>query len=150
MSTYIVTRKSDGVEVYRYGSETPIEWVGFEFATHDHTVEPEPPPAPTPPPPTTVPITLLAFRNRFTATEKATLEIAALHNWGLAANHPSNMLAASLRVSMADQRDAQYIDLMRPETRAGVQALEQYGLVGPGRATAILDTPPTIVESWNG
>ncbi len=42
MSTYIVTRKSDGAEVYRYGSEAPIEWVGMGFATHDHTAEPDP------------------------------------------------------------------------------------------------------------
>ena len=37
MSTYIVTRKSDGVEVYRYHADAPIEWGGMEFATHDHT-----------------------------------------------------------------------------------------------------------------
>lgn len=37
MTTYIVTRKSDGAEVYRYHADAPIEWGGMEFATHDHT-----------------------------------------------------------------------------------------------------------------
>lgn len=36
MPTYIVTLKSSGAEVYRYRADTPIEWSGFEFATHDH------------------------------------------------------------------------------------------------------------------
>lgn len=36
MAEYIVTRKSDGVEVYRYQSDAPVEWNGMEFATHDH------------------------------------------------------------------------------------------------------------------
>lgn len=34
---YIVTRKSDGVEVYRYNADAPIEITGMEFATHNHT-----------------------------------------------------------------------------------------------------------------
>jgi len=36
MSTFVVTRKSDGQEVYRYNADAPIEWSGMEFATHDH------------------------------------------------------------------------------------------------------------------
>ena len=37
MPTYIVTRKSDGSEVYRYDADTPIEWDGMAFADHHHT-----------------------------------------------------------------------------------------------------------------
>ena len=37
MAEYIVTRKRDGVEVYRYQSDTPVEWHGMAFDTHDHT-----------------------------------------------------------------------------------------------------------------
>lgn len=33
---YIVTRKSDGAEIYRYNADSPVEWVGYEFSTHDH------------------------------------------------------------------------------------------------------------------
>lgn len=39
---FIVTSKTTGAEVYRYEADAPIEWVGMEFATHDHA---EPPPA---------------------------------------------------------------------------------------------------------
>lgn len=47
MKTYIVTRKADGAEVYRYSDTEVREWAGMEFATHIHTelVEPATPPA---------------------------------------------------------------------------------------------------------
>lgn len=49
MKTYIVTRKADGAEVYRYSHTEPVEWVGMEFATHDHTEEAQPPAPPAAP-----------------------------------------------------------------------------------------------------
>lgn len=36
MTTYVVTNKISGAEVYRYSADAPIEWSGFEFITHDH------------------------------------------------------------------------------------------------------------------
>lgn len=39
---YVVTRKADGAEVYRYSADAPIEWAGFEFALFDHTVVVDP------------------------------------------------------------------------------------------------------------
>lgn len=42
MPTYIVTRKTDGAEIYRYQAGAPVEWVGMEFAAHDHTEYAEP------------------------------------------------------------------------------------------------------------
>ena len=36
---------------------------------------------------------------------------------------------------------ATFIDLDRPDTRAGVQALEAVGILTEGRALEILDTP---------
>lgn len=44
MATYRVVRRSDGAEVYRYAAEEPVEWVGFEFAAHEHLVVPDAPP----------------------------------------------------------------------------------------------------------
>jgi hypothetical protein len=37
MKTYIVTRNSDGRQVYEYSHTEPVAWVGMEFDTHDHT-----------------------------------------------------------------------------------------------------------------
>lgn len=34
---YAVTDKATGLEVYRYQSDSPVEWQGMEFATHTHT-----------------------------------------------------------------------------------------------------------------
>ena len=48
-------------------------------------------------------------------------------------------LKAALRESMKDQENAAYIDLDRPDTRAGVQNLETMGLLAAGRALEILD-----------
>jgi len=150
MRHYRATNKTTG-EVVEYDAVLPQpEHLTDAWRLEDVIVAEPSPDAPPPSPPTTVPITKLAFRNRFTATEKATLEIAAVHNASLAPNHQSNLLAASLRASMADQRDATFIDLMRPDTRGGVQVLEQYGLIAAGRAAVILDTPPTASEAWNG
>jgi hypothetical protein len=89
-------------------------------------------------------ITVLAFRNRFTGTEKITLEIAALDN----PNAPmqQRQMAAMLRVYTKDTDVATFIDLDRKETRDGIFLLEQYGIIGAGRAVQILDNIITEAE----
>lgn len=84
-------------------------------------------------------ITRLAFRNRFTMAEKTTLELASLDS--PAAPMAQRQQAATLRAYLADVAAANYIDLERADTRAGVQMLEQAGLIGAGRALQILDGP---------
>jgi hypothetical protein len=81
-------------------------------------------------------ITKLAFRSRFTPTEKATLEMASLDN--PLATQQLRFLAASLRATFADQRDATHIDLGRSDTIAGVNSLVAAGLLTAPRAAAIL------------
>ena len=147
MPNYIVTRKSDSAEVYRNGSSEPVEWVGMEFATHDHTAQPEVV-APPPPAPPSVRITKLAFRNRFTQAEKVAIELTAADN--PAASAQTRQFAAALRAQLADQRDAQFIDLGRTDTRAGVHQLEALGLLGVGRSAVILDTPADGSEVYVG
>ena len=89
-------------------------------------------------------ITRLAFRNRFTTAEKVALEIAGLDN--PAASMPERAQAAALRANQADLAAATFVDLTRPDTRAGVQMLEAAGLLSPGRALEILDAPVTPLE----
>lgn len=89
-------------------------------------------------------ITKLAFRNRFTQSEKVALEIAALDN--PAAAMPARAQAAALRATNADLAAAAFIDLQRPDTRAGVQMLEAAGLLATGRALEILDAPVAAEE----
>lgn len=136
MKIYRVYRKSDGALVYVYTNEFPVEWQGMEFSTHDHLEYLEPPNVQEPSTQDRR-ITKLAFRNRFTLTEKVTIELAAVDN----PNSPmeQRQLSAALRANMADQRDATFIDLDDPVTRAGVQMLETYGLIQEGRALQILD-----------
>lgn len=148
MPVYIVTPKAGGEPVYRYHADAVVDWPQYPLAEFDHVEEAPPPPPPAPPPAPPVRISRLAFRNRFTATEKATIEFAAADN--PAAPNLQRQQAAALRASLADQRDAEFIDLARPDTRAGVLTLEAMGLLAAGRALQILDTPPAPTEVWNG
>lgn len=84
-------------------------------------------------------LTRLAFRNRFTRSEKIGLELASQHN--AVASLPAQQQAATLRAYLADLAAAEYIDLSRTETRLGVQYLEEVVLLAPGRALEILDAP---------
>ena len=84
-------------------------------------------------------ITRLAFRSRFTQPEKIALEMAALDD--PAAAMPARQQAAALRAYLADVAAATFIDLQRPDTRAGVQMLEAAELLAAGRAAEILDAP---------
>ncbi len=145
MPVYSVTRKSDGTEVHRYAAAGVIEGA-YPLATHDHAELPPEGQEPAYSGPWL--ITKLAFRNRFTQTEKVTIEIAALDD--PAAPMQQRQLAATLRANQLDVAAAQFIDLQRPDTRAGVQALEQYGLIAAGRAAEILDTVPAETEAWRG
>ena len=89
-------------------------------------------------------LTVLAFRNRFTQAEKVAIDLSSFDN--PAAPIEQRQMAAMLRVFMADLHAATFVDVSRPDTRAGVQQLEAYGIIGPGRAAVILDTPPTAIE----
>lgn len=148
MNAYRVFDKTSGQPVYEYQAEAPLDLQGMGFATHDHVlVTPEPAPQFD-----VIPaewrITKLAFRNRFTQAEKVAIEIASLDNLG--APMEQRAQAAALRASNADVEAATYIDLLRPDTRAGVQALEATGLLSQGRAAVILDTKPTDEELYRG
>lgn len=89
-------------------------------------------------------ITVLAFRNRFTQTEKVTLDLASIDN--PSATMQQRQMAAALRVMQQDINAATYIDLSRSDTIAGVNALESYGIIGAGRASVILTAPIQDIE----
>lgn len=108
--------------------------IGWQWDGQQLTAPPAPPAAPLP-----TRITRLAFRNRFTLAEKAALEFAALDD--PAAALAQRQQSALLRAMLADQAVAKYIDLADPSTVAGVQLLEQSGLLAAGRAADILGAP---------
>ena len=89
-------------------------------------------------------VTRLAFRNRFTQAEKVALELAALDD--PTAPMAQRQQAAALRATLSDTAAATFIDLLRAETRAGVQMLEAAGLLAAGRALEILDAHVTPEE----
>lgn len=89
-------------------------------------------------------ITPLAFLNRFTQAEQVTAEMASIDDPN--ATTQQRQLAATLRVYFRNINVALYVDLDREDTQAGVIQLEAAGIIGPGRADTILNTPVRIVE----
>jgi hypothetical protein len=75
-------------------------------------------------------ITNLAFLSRFTDAEAVAIDLASIG---------ATVQAAGIRRYVKKVDAASFIDLDRPDTRAGVQALEAAGLLAVGRAAEILD-----------
>lgn len=123
--------------------EMRANWTGYSWVDREYM---------SPPPEQQIPhangrITRLAFRLRFTKPERVSIEMASLDN--PAADAPTRAMQAGLRVSLADQRDATFIDLNNSVTRDGVLQLEQFGLLATGRALEILDTAVNEYEAYS-
>lgn len=86
-------------------------------------------------------VTKLAFRQRFTAIERASITYAA---------RQASPEAAGIQSYLDDVQAATYIDLERADTRAGVQTLEAATLLAIGRAAEILDDPIGYDEEYRG
>ena len=95
----------------------------------------------TPPAPEVFHVTQLAFISRFTDAEAIGIDMAS---------RGDTVEAAALRRYQAKVAAGTYIDLQRQDTRAGVMALEEAGLIGPGRALEILDAPIQDFERPKG
>jgi hypothetical protein len=136
LSTGNVTRDSDGVQVAPAQSINDplyVEYIAWVTAGNIPTVY-------TPPPePVYSKITVLALRNRFTQAEKIAIDMSSIDN--PASSMQARQLAASLRVMMSDLNVATFVDLSRPDTISGIQALETYGILGTGRSSEILTSP---------
>ena len=89
------------------------------------------PPEPVPEP-TARNVSNKAFLSRFTDAEAIDIDLASIG---------ATREAATVRRYLSKVNAAQHIDLAEDETRTGVQALEAAGLLKPGRALVILDTP---------
>lgn len=82
-------------------------------------------------------ITRLAFLSRFTDAEAITLDLAS---------QGATVEAATIRRYLSKVNAATFIDLSRPDTQGGVQALEAAGILAAGRALEILDAQIQDVE----
>ena len=130
MTTYTVTRKDTGQEVYRYSADVPISWNGMEFATHDHTTVIEEAPAVVPPQAARR-LTKLGFIGRIGADFAAILSASKVN------------VEVELFVRMLDwatpEPDGTAVDLDDARVIGALQALEAAGLLGTGRAQEILN-----------
>lgn len=128
MTTYTVTDKSTGAEIYRYQSDAPTEWTGMEFATHDHTAIPEgPAPAPEAGPRR---LSKLAFIGRLQGDYRNVLAAAKVS------------VDVEMFVKMLDwvtpEADGTSVDLDDPRVAGGLTLLESDGLLPDGKAWEVL------------
>lgn len=134
MPHYVVTRKADQVEVYRYAADAPVEWIGYEFTTHDHA----PIPDEVDPPPVFVPsewwLNVGPFFDRFGAYKVAILASSDLY----------------VQAIIKDASVRKYIDIVgrRSELLQAIGLIQSKGF--QVSAAAILDVKPTADEVFNG
>lgn len=134
MPVYIVTRKSDGSEVYRYESAEPVEWDGMAFSDHAHTefVAADPATGPAQVNPANWYINVGPFFDRF-------------------GTHKLPILASTDHLVQAVIKDAtvrKYIDLKgrRAELAQAIGLLQSKGF--PLNAATVLDVQPTSEEVY--
>ncbi|MFM7008238.1 MAG: hypothetical protein ACKO0Z_02700 [Betaproteobacteria bacterium] len=135
MPEYIVTRKTDGAEIYRYNADAPIEWSGMEFTGYDHI---EAAPVVSEPTqqvdPTRWKIYVGSFFDRFGAAKLAIL------------SDPDPVVQAVIK----DASVRNYIDLLGRRDEL-LQVIGLLNLKGHAvDATAVLDLEPTDDEVWRG
>jgi len=124
MSIFNVINKATNEIVYIYNSDSPVEWVGMEFNTHDH-VEAFTDVAPT----AEIPIKVwepIAYMRRFTASERKAI-------WAAQAVNPDidDAVRLLMATSVIHSNDADVIRL--------TYALESFGLIAAGRADEVLN-----------
>lgn len=134
MPEYIVTRKTDGAEIYRYNADAPIEWSGMEFADHDHTEAPVVTESAAPVDPTRWRIYVGSFFDRFGASKLAIL------------SDPDPVVQAVIK----DASVRNYIDLLgrRSELEQVIGLLNMKGHTVD--SVAVLDVEPNDDEVWRG
>jgi hypothetical protein len=120
---FIVTRKSDGIEVLRYSASVAQEVNGFDLIDFDHTEYAPDVPAPQP---RKIVLDRLDYLRLFTAAERIAVRTAALQ---------SPVLADYLHMLEL----ATVVHLDHPDTIAAVNMLEQAGLLAAGRADEVLN-----------
>lgn len=89
-------------------------------------------------------ITVYAFRQRLSMQEKMAIDIASIDvpTGTVEQRH----LSAFLRVMLLDLAEVSFVDLTDERLGQMLGALEQYGLIGEGRAAEIINAPVQPIE----
>lgn len=136
MTTFVVTRKADGSEVYRYVADVPVEWSGMDFVHHDHTAEFEVPEVITDVPVVSMTWTKLQFERKFTDEEWQ-----ASQNFNAAFETSEYLTSAqklTIRRGLNDYKIALDISSIDPGVISILGLYEAFGVIAPGRAQEIL------------
>lgn len=91
-------------------------------------------------------LTRAALRNRFTVPEKIAMEMAMLDDPTKTTQERTG--SAYLRAMINDFNNSPYVDLNHAVVASALNTLEQYGIIGIGRAQVILSAPIAIEEAY--
>lgn len=136
MPTYLVTRKSDGQQVYEYQHTEALDMDMFPFADYDHTEQAEPPvTAPT------------IFGGRRTLTKLEFIALLGMPAYVAILSMAKQSVQVEAWIKMLElatpDADQHSVNLDDPRTAAGIQdigaALEQVGAVQSGWAQGVLN-----------
>jgi len=137
MTTFVVTRKSDGHEVTRYAAMQPVEQLdalAVPFADFDHAEFVEGEPAT---PAIAIAWTKLAFERKFSDAEWAA---AQAFNAGFESiTQLSDEQKLKIRRGLNDYRIATEISSVDPGTVTLLSLYEAFGVIAAGRALEILN-----------
>lgn len=135
MTTFIVTKKSDGAEIYRYVSDAPAEWSGMGFETHEHTPHPQEAAPEVPSIPRTW--TKLKFERKFTDAE---WQAGQVFNATFESNeYLTDEQKLLIRRGINDYKIAEDISSIDPGVLNLLGLYEAFGVIAPGRAQEILN-----------
>lgn len=123
MTTYTVTHKQTGQEVYYYSADAPTEWTGMEFSTHDHTAEVQ---EITDVPAKVMIWTKLEYLRRFSQDERIAIRATA-------------KVVPELEDYLQLLELAEEVRSDDPDIVGALQKLEDVGLIAAGRAQEILN-----------
>lgn len=137
MTTYTVTRKSDQQVIYRYASDTPVEWAGMGFDTHDHTPEQVTELVTDVTPRMERDLTKLLFRRLFTNEEQKAIDRfnATFESHPLLTDDQKD----DVRTGLENYRAAGSVSLNDPDTAAVLGLYTALGILAAGRAGEILN-----------
>jgi hypothetical protein len=143
-NTGVVTRDSDGVIVAPVDNPNNVNYLDYlawvESGNSPTTVSYEEII-------TSMNVSKLAFRNRFTIQEKIQIDLMSLDNPN--ASMDVRMRASIIRVFFEDVDQAEYISLDAEGTYLALSKMVEFGILTETRVSEILNTPPLEAELPN-
>lgn len=138
MTTYSITKKSDGSKVYQFDADLKIIWDQFQESDYDYAIVPPPGDASAPPFFNgRRELTHLEFRSLFTQDEIEDIdEFQASFESGVMFDRVTKK---RIRTAYITYSTSSFVDLDDPSTALGLGVYATIGLLAPQRISEVLN-----------